>query len=271
MINKDVTIDIEGNEAKLTLYILDESKELYYEKRPIIIVCPGGGYLTVSDREAEPIAIKLNSMGYHAAVLRYSVNPVRYPVALLQLGKAVSYLYENAERYNIIKEKIAVMGFSAGGHLAASYSIKWNENWVAEKLGVSSKELRPDRMILGYPVITSGKFAHKESFTYLLGDKYDELKDELSIEKNINKDTPPCFVWHTKTDNTVPYENTLMLIDSLKEKNIPVESHIFNKGDHGLSLANKVTMNKNKWGIEETVQVWVQYLENWLDKWWMEE
>ena len=104
------------------------------------------------------------------------------------------------------------MGFSAGGHLAASYSIKWNENWVAEKLGVSSEELRPDRMILCYPVITSGEFAHNGSFECLLGDKYDELKDELSIEKNINKDTPACFVWHTKTDNCVPYENTLMLI-----------------------------------------------------------
>lgn len=97
-------------------------------------------------------------------------------------------------------------------------------------------------MILGYPVITSGELAHKDSFVCLLGDKYDELKDELSIEKNIHQDTPACFVWHTKTDNCVPYENTLMLIDSLKEKNIPVESHIFDKGDHGLSLANKVPM-----------------------------
>ena len=267
MINKDITIDIEGNEAKLTLYNLDSSPELYYEKRPIIVVCPGGGYSMVSDREAEPIAMKLASMGYHVAVLRYSVSPVRYPIALLQLGKVVSYLYENAEQYNIIKEKIAVMGFSAGGHLAASYSIKWNENWVAEKLGVSSEELRPDRMILCYPVITSGEFAHNGSFECLLGDKYDELKDELSIEKNINKDTPACFVWHTKTDNFVPYENTLMLIDSLKEKNIPVESHIFDKGDHGLSLANKVSMDKNKWGIEESVQVWTDYLEKWLDVW----
>ena len=100
MINKDITIDIEGNEAKLTLYILDSSPELYYEKRPIIVVCPGGGYSMVSDREAEPIAMKLASMGYHVAVLRYSVSPVRYPIALLQLGKVVSYLYENAEREN---------------------------------------------------------------------------------------------------------------------------------------------------------------------------
>ena len=145
--------------AKLYLYLLEKSPEIGIDKRPLIFICPGGGYGMTSDREAEAIALQFVAAGFHAAVLRYSVAPARYPTALLQVAAGFKYLREHAEEFHIDADRMVVQGASAGGHLAASLGVHWRE------LGLP----RPDGMILGYPVITAGKYAHRGSIQNLAG------------------------------------------------------------------------------------------------------
>ena len=159
MIHEKIEIQLKDSEFKANLftYFLDNSPEIDPErKRPVVLICPGGGYQMTSDREAEALAVRFMAMGYHAAILRYSVAPARFPEALLQLATAVAMLRENAEKWHIDTEKIVVQGSSAGGHLAASLGVFWNKPFVAEALGMDSEKFRPNGLMLSYPVITSG-------------------------------------------------------------------------------------------------------------------
>ena len=149
---------------------------VFVKERPLVLVCPGGGYEFTSDREAEIVALQFNAMGYHTAVLRYSCTPAVFPTAVLELSKAVAYFREHAGEYCIDPERIAVLGFSAGGHLAASLSVFWNTEWFAKirkenGVDLTAQQIRPDGLILAYPVITSGEHAHRDSFDKLLGEK----------------------------------------------------------------------------------------------------
>ena len=166
-----------------------------------------------SDREAEALAVRFMAMGYHAAILRYSVAPARFPEALLQLATAVAMLRENAEKWHIDTEKIVIQGSSAGGHLAASLGVFWNKPFVAEALGMDSEKFRPNGLMLSYPVITSGEKAHKGSFESVLREDYadEEKRRFLSLEYNVTKDTPSTFLWHTAPDDTVPVESWIQL------------------------------------------------------------
>jgi acetyl esterase/lipase len=145
MIYKKIAIKVDGYKetADLYTYFLDNSIEMNINrKRPVVVICPGGGYTMTSDREAEPIAMQYLAKGYHAVILRYSVEPARYPLALLQLAKSVAFLRENAAEFHIDVNKIVVQGFSAGGHLAASLGVFWKKNFIAETLGIDSKMLQ---------------------------------------------------------------------------------------------------------------------------------
>ena len=181
----DVKVKDTEEIGKLYTYFLDNSQEIDPNRvRPVIVICPGGGYGMVSDREAEPIAMRFLGAGYHAVILRYSVAPAaHYPTALRQLAWTVAYLREHAAEYHIDPNKVVVAGFSAGGHLAASYGVFWKKKtFLAEELEVDAKQLRPNGLLLSYPVITSGPKAHRDSFKNLLGDQYDNLVDEMSLE-----------------------------------------------------------------------------------------
>lgn len=253
--------------VKLTLYLLDDSPEIMIHRRPVIVICPGGGYAMTSDREAEIIALQYCAMGYHTAVLRYSVAPAVYPTALMELGTSVALLRKNAAAWNIDTDKIAVSGFSAGGHLAGNYGMFWNRPWLAEKLGVTSEELRPNAMILCYPVITSGEFAHDDSFRNLLADQYEEKKQQLSLENCVSADTPRTFIWHTYEDPAVPVQNSLLLVNELVKQHIPVEFHMFEKGTHGLSLANRLSLAGPDMPPEPSAAEWIHLVHLWLERW----
>ncbi|MDO4294361.1 MAG: alpha/beta hydrolase [Eubacteriales bacterium] len=258
----DVKNRASGEYVKLTLYLLDDSPDIQVHLRPMVIVCPGGGYGMTSDREAEIIAMQFCAMGYHAAVLRYSVAPAVFPTALLELGKSVLEIRRHAGEWNVHPEQITVCGFSAGGHMAASYCTFWGEPWVAEALGAQKEELRPNAMILCYPVITAGEFAHVGSIQNLLGKDFPEKRDSMSLEKLVNADVPRAFLWHTFEDNAVPVQNSLMYAAALAQAHIPTELHVFEKGEHGLSLANRMTNNVNV-----PASVWVGLVHTWMEGW----
>ena len=271
MIHKKIEIKARGMEAvgNLYTYFLDSSIEMRpNEKRPVILMCPGGGYEMTSDREAEPMAMQFLAMGYHVAILRYSVCPVRYPAALLQVAESVLYLKEHADEYHIDPEKIVVQGCSAGGHLAANYGIAWNSPFLTKLMGMEND---PERLcvaglLLCYPVITSGEKAHEESFRNLLGEQYEEKKEELSLENQVTPDTPPTFLWHTATDETVPVENSLYFFQACLQQGVSAELHIYPVGGHGLSLANEETCRAIGIGVQKECQSWIGLAQTWLEE-----
>jgi len=205
-----------------------------------VIICPGGGYGFISSREGAPVAEELNKKGISAFVLEYSVTPVRYPKQVFQLASAVKHIRDNAGAYNINSKKITLMGFSAGGHLAATLATQWQQDYLYDLMQCSAADYRPNSAILCYPVITGGAYAHRGSFDNLLGGDLTRL-DSVSLEKCVTYNCPPIFIWHTLDDTVVPVENSLLLISALRQKNIPFEAHLYPQGVHGLSLAAEIT------------------------------
>ncbi|MBR6743291.1 MAG: alpha/beta hydrolase [Clostridia bacterium] len=265
---KKIGADNGGFQPIMTLYLPSNSHEIELDrKRPTVIICPGGGYSMTSDREAEAIAFKFIAEDCNAVVVRYSCAPARFPIQLLELSWVVSKMRENSDEWNVDTNKISVMGFSAGGHLAASYGTLWNKDFIKEYFGLKGGENKPNGMILCYPVITSGPKANFGSFENLLGDKKDdeELRTLLSAEKQVTADTPPAFIWHTFADNAVPVENSLLMATALTEKKIPTELHIFPLGWHGLSLCNSTVLKPQDYhGEFDECQVWIDMAIRWL-------
>ena len=270
-------IQVAGSQeyARLTTYLLDVTQKFSVLARPLILVCPGGGYNHTSEREGEIVALQFNAMGYHAAVLDYSCAPAVFPTALLELTKAVAYLRANAQQWQIDPNRIAVLGFSAGGHLAASLGVFWNTEWFAKILReapihLTPEMIRPNALILAYPVITSGEFAHRGSFDDLLGEE--RSKDEfwlekMSLEKQDLSDVPPVFIWHTSFDQSVPLENSLLLFTELVKARKPVEYHVFPGDVHGISLADWRTWSAERAMDTPAVQ-WIGLVHTWLNNWW---
>lgn len=257
----EVTLD-----AKLSVYIGDNSPEIDKDrKRPLVLICPGGAYAMTSDREAEPIALQFLAAGIHAAVLRYTVAPNgRFPTQIFEVARAIALIRNHADEWNCDKDRIMICGFSAGGHLCASYATLWNHNFVKETLGVGAETIRPNGAILCYPVIDSGEFAHRYSFECLLGERKDdaEFLTLLSPQKQVSADTPPMFIWHTFADDAVPVQNSLMMASALAAKNISVELHIFPEGGHGLSLADERSgSHPGVW--QKDCTVWIDLAKRW--------
>lgn len=237
---KNITVNLLSKETEhgfmptLVTYLLDGD-----EKRPAVVVFPGGGYSFTSEREAERIAVSYNAAGYHAFVVYYAVAPHIHPLPIQNAAKALELVRENAEEWKVETDKIAVCGFSAGGHLAASISTLWNDPEIFPGGEEENKLHRPDASILAYPVITAGEFAHKGSFDNLLGSTEPcELREKLSLEKRVTEKNPPAYIWHTYEDNAVPVENSLMFAMELRKHNVAFDLHIFQKGQHGLSLVS---------------------------------
>lgn len=256
-------------DARLIVYIQDYSDSIAIKSRPLVVVCPGGGYGYTSDRESEPIALKFLAMGYHVAVLRYSCAPARYPTALMELASAVLMIRRNADEWHVDADKIIVQGCSAGGHLAACLGMFWDEDFLAEELGLSAEEhvlIKPNGMILCYPVITSGEFAHRGSFENLLGEREAELSPLLSLENQVSSKTPKTFIWGTFADKSVPMENSLLLVGAMRRADIPVEYHLYPEGGHGLALANRLTETSDGRHIQEECSEWVELAHDWIER-----
>lgn len=262
MINKVINLREEENGCMptLTTYILD-NENLGVSKRPAVLVCPGGGYARCSEIEAEPIVMQFLAAGFNAFLLKYSVAPQKYPRALEEASRAVEIIRENADEWGVEKDKIAVCGFSAGGHLAASLGVFWNQ----EPIKTADEKNKPNALILAYPVITSGEKAHRGSFQQLCGDD-EELVKKMSLENQVTKATPPTFLWHTFEDPAVPVENSLYFAAALREKNIPFELHIYPKGGHGLALVRKDTKLAPDAAVSENAKGWMGLCCSWLEE-----
>lgn len=249
-------------------YILKDRKRddesIPLKKKGAVLICPGGGYEFTSHREAEPIAMQFNAMGYHAFVLFYDVAPNIHPQPLKDATRAMCIIRDNAEEWNVDPEKIAVIGFSAGGHLAASLGILADLPELQDVPGMQPGKNRPNAMILSYPVIIHGEKGHDGSFRHLLGENYDTMHEQLSLEKHVTPATPKAFIWHTFEDGCVPVESALELAYALRRNRVPFEMHIFEKGGHGMSLANDQVSKPED--CDTHVAHWVKLCEEWLGK-----
>ena len=231
--------------AALSLYLLKAQADMPAQmEKPMVIICPGGGYRYKSVREAEPIAMRFLAAGMHAAVLQYSTEPSRYPTAVLELAWCVRQCRENAAQWHIRPNAVYVAGFSAGGHVACTLSTLWQEELFGRVLG-DGASIRPDGQILSYPVVTMGEFAHAGSRENLLGaDAPQEMIEALSLEKRVTADTAPAFIWHTVEDGSVPVENSMQYAMALRRSGVPFELHLYERGGHGLAACDATTATK---------------------------
>lgn len=240
---KRVNITDDGR-VNLTPYILDKSPEMpLSEKRPAVVVIPGGGYQALSDREGEPIAMAFAAMGFNTFVLRYSVGQyASFPNPLTDLMKAMKIIRTHASDWNTDPDKIAIVGFSAGGHLVASLGVYWNDEKILKLAGVKAEEAKPNALILCYPVITSTEKKEPGTIaTAASGHDEPDILDTLSLEKHVGPHTPPCYIAHTFFDPVVFVENSLLFANALAANNVPFELHITQDGVHGLALGDHVT------------------------------
>lgn len=264
---RDISSKLKDSNAIMSTYIPENSEEINInKKRETIIICPGGGYVGTSDREAEPVAFKFIAEGFNVVVLRYSVAPNKFPKALTELAATVNYIRSKSKEWNVDKDKIIVCGFSAGGHLAGSLGVLWDNKILEEALEINKDNIKPNAMILCYPVITSGEFAHKGSFDNLLGENVSEVeREKLSLEKLVSKNTPTTFLWHTLDDGAVPVQNSLFFANSLASNNVPFELHIYPNGVHGLSLCEELTaMNGQSEHINQHAGTWFKLAVEWI-------
>ena len=205
-----------------------------------IVVCPGGGYGGLAAHEAEPIAQWLNSIGVTGVVLRYRLGPkYHHPVELQDAQRAIRTVRARAAEFNVDPDRVGILGFSAGGHLAATASTQFDKGNPDATDPIDRLSSRPDVSVLVYPVITmTDPHAHAGSRRNLLGDNPPaELVEAMSAEKRVTKDTPPAFIFHTADDQPVPVENALMYAGALRRNGVPFELHVYEKGRHGVGLA----------------------------------
>lgn len=205
-----------------------------------IIVCPGGGYSHLSDvKEGSAVAEWLNSLGITAFVLKYRLG-MRYhqPAPLQDAARALRTVRARAKEWNLDANRIGILGFSAGGHLAATLGTHFDAGKPDSADALEKVSSRPDLLVLIYPVITMGEFTHAGSKKNLLGENPSpELVKLYSNELQVSKETPPAFLVHTMTDTAVPVENTLLFVAALRKAGVPFELHIYEQGPHGFGLA----------------------------------
>ena len=256
-----------GKDPYVTAYLPYNMVEMGRQdwRRPCMIVCPGGGYHYCSEREAEVIGMHFLPEGYNVFVLNYSVAPHRFPAQLREIAELMELIYSNATEWNCDTSRIAIIGFSAGGHLACHYSNAYKCPEVRE---VFPESKGVQAAVLSYPVISADPaFSHRGSFRYLTGREEPTQEDILkfSCENLVTSKTPPTFVWHTAEDSCVPVKNSLVYAQALAENKIPFSLRIYPWGKHGFSTVDLQTNNQEDLSPEcLLVAQWLPDLKAWL-------
>ncbi len=224
-----------------------------------VVLFAGGGYEGRAVHEGPITAKWLNSIGITTFVVDYRVKPYKHPAEISDAMRAVRFVRANAKKYNIDKDKIAVMGFSAGGHLAGSVAVHYDKQMYEPTDKIDKESCRPDACILGYPVIDMLEYRHDGSRVNLLGERVSkEEKELMALQLHVTKDTPQTFLWHTSEDNAVPVQNTLLFAMALADAKVPFEVHIYPHGEHGLGLATLPDK------INPHVAQWTDSLDKWF-------
>lgn len=255
----------EGRDPSVEIYLPDNLSEMQRDndKRPCLVVCPGGGYEFCSQREAEPIALHFLPEGFNIFVLTYSVAPHRYPVQLREVAGLLELIHANADVWHCDASRVAIMGFSAGGHLAAHYSTAYDCPAVRDMFP-DSKPVQAS--VLCYPVITADPaYAHLGSFDALTG-KQDRTPEEIaafSCDCLVREQTPPAFLWHTAQDGLVPAMNSLLYAAALARHGVPYELHVYPYGDHGLSTCDHLTVDQIN-SVHHYDHAWLDCAKKWL-------
>ena len=252
-------------DPKVTVYVQQNMDEMGRGdlKRPAVILCPGGGYRYVSQREAEPVALMLLTAGMNVFVLDYSVAPHTFPTQLREVAGAMELIYANAQQWHVDTNRILIMGFSAGGHLAGHYSNCYD---IPEVREVFPESKPVNAAVLCYPVITANpQYCHLPSFQRLSGHEALTREDveKFSLEKLVSKYTPPTFLWHTFEDTAVPPMNSILYAQSLAELGRPFSIHIYPKGGHRLSTADEQTTGPAN-PVTMHVADWVDSFKKWF-------
>ena len=223
-----------------------------------VIVCPGGSYTALADNhEGRQVANWLNSLGIAAFVLKYRLGPrYHHPIELGDGQRAIRLVRTHAAEYGIAADRVGVMGFSAGGHLAATMGTHFDDGNAADPDPVQRAGSRPDFLVLGYPVISfTTAYTHQGSLHNLLGNTPDpKLMQNLSNELQVTAQTPPTFLFHTTEDKTVPVENSVLFYLALRKAGVSAEMHIFERGPHGVGLALR----------DPALGMWPELLRNWF-------
>jgi len=289
------------DDVTLTTYVWKDSFDMLNGKpRPAVIVCPGGAYLNLSDKEGEPVALAFANMGYNAFVLKYSVysegndngdmfaakgqgikEHCIFPKPMQDIGAAMLYIRKHADEWHVNMDQVAVCGFSAGAHNCAMYSVYWDKPEIAGFFSVDPQMLKPAACILGYSLtdycfmkyVTKGNMGQLGdemfdlSLMAFLGttEPDDEIMEKVSPAKLVSESTPPTFLWATCEDNLVPVQHSLIMARALADAKVPFEIHIFEEGMHGLGVATEAGAG-NLWDVNEKASKWVPMCHEWLKK-----
>lgn len=245
----------QDKEAHLITYVQDNPSEMSNAPRRAILICPGGGYEWVSNRESEPVALQFLSRGYNVFVLKYSVAQMAKDLnPLHEIELAIKHIRNNAISYNIRADRVIVLGFSAGGHLALSSGT------------LLQGDSRPDGMVLCYPVVTATCETHLGSLHNFCGTETpnEEQLRLFSLDLHVDVDTPPTFIWHTENDASVPVQNSKNLANALNDCGVPHELVLFPDGHHGLSLATSETCKEIPESSPHPAHIWVDLADKWI-------
>jgi acetyl esterase/lipase len=297
MLTKTIQLYENRPDVTLTTYVLADSLELLNgQTRPAVLVCPGGAYLSCSDREGEPVALRFAAMGYHAFVLRYStynngkpgmfpmggemlVNPNSvYPAPMRDIGKAILTIRSQSREWLVDPDKIAICGFSAGGHNCGMYSVYWQDPLLSDYFGEKPEAFKPAAAILAYAICDYNLMFGEinDPFAQQLSDAASiaymgtttptpQLLNTLSPALHVTQNTPPTFLWATAGDALVPVENSTRMATALARAGVPFEIHVFEQGQHGLSLADQSTAG-SQLDLNVDVEKWIGLADAWLKK-----
>lgn len=260
----------EGARGYLNCYIKELPESIGANRKlPSIVVIAGGAYTNVSTRETEPVALKFLANNYNAFVLEYSCAPNKYPLAFKEASMAMCYIRKNASELHVNENCVCTVGFSAGGHLNGCLSNLFDSP-ILDFLGQDKPLVRPDASLYLYPVVTAyeEKGSHLSSFEMLCGND-EKLKESLSIENCVTKNSPPAFIAGTCEDSCVPVSNALLLANAYQKNGIPFALHIFAKGPHGGSVGTKAVYSEQDYPIMQKrfsldFSLWPSLALNWL-------
>lgn len=268
MENKEYNLAISDHEFKVKSYWLDQIDDFGQTvDYPVVVICPGGGFTFHSQREEEPIALRLNSFGMHAVILEYKLiddQPV-YPYALQEMAKTIDWIHNQPATRHIDQQKIILAGFSAGGHLVSAYNGIGTDKKLRQKYQLDQYNDEFAATILGYPVVD---MSLTDSFP-----ADDKILHQISQDETfwrtqdyLNHNSKPSFIWQTRTDELVTIKNSLSYVDKMDQLGLPVEYHLFGSGIHGLALGTFVTKKPGKdkylnaWSAK-----WIELAINWLE------